>query len=140
MKTFFKKLDYHFLVETTKIENTSFPLETALSEVNVKTNRMESTKWTYQKEWSFASNYFIFLENLFQFQSLLNRVNVMYQRPKCPYSYFQQALSLILECFFPVKILKLQRAFDAHSNGRPCYFIKRLAPSVYKEISGASVY
>ena len=67
MKTFFKKLDYHFLVETTKIENTSFPLETALSEVNVKTNRMESTKWTYQKEWSFASNYFIFLENLFQF-------------------------------------------------------------------------
>ena len=67
MKTFSKKLDYHFLVETTKIENTLFPLETALSEVNVKTNRMESTKWTYHKGWSFASNYFIFLENLFQF-------------------------------------------------------------------------
>ena len=65
MKTFFKKLDYHFLVETTKIENTSFPLETALSEVNVKANRMESTKWTYHKEWSLASNYFIFLKNLF---------------------------------------------------------------------------
>ena len=63
----FKKLEYRFLVETTKIENTSFPFKTALSEANVKTNRMATTKWTYHKEWSFASNYFIFLENLFQF-------------------------------------------------------------------------
>ena len=63
----FKKLEYRFLVETTKIENTSFPFITALSEANVKTNRMGSTKWTYHKEWSFASNHFIFLENLFQF-------------------------------------------------------------------------
>ena len=31
MKTFFKKLEYHFAVETTKIENT-FPFKTALSE------------------------------------------------------------------------------------------------------------
>ena len=38
-KTFFKKLEYCFLVETTKIENTSFPFETALSKANVKTNR-----------------------------------------------------------------------------------------------------
>ena len=35
-KAFFIKLEYHFLVETTKIENTSFPLETALSEANVR--------------------------------------------------------------------------------------------------------
>ena len=66
-KTFFKKLEYRFLVETTKIENTSFLFKTALSEANVKTNRMANIKWTYQKEWSFASNYFSFLENLFQF-------------------------------------------------------------------------
>ena len=66
-KTFFKKLEYRVLVETAKIENTSFPFKTALSEANVKTNRMATTKWTYHKEWSFASNYFIFLENLFQF-------------------------------------------------------------------------
>ena len=62
-----KKLEYRFLVETTKIESTSFLFKTALSEANVKTNRMATTKWTYHKEWSFASNYFIFLENLFQF-------------------------------------------------------------------------
>ena len=36
-KTFFKKLEYRFLVETTKIKNTSFLFKTALSEANVKT-------------------------------------------------------------------------------------------------------
>ena len=38
MKTSFKKLEYRFLVETTEIENTSFPFKTALLETNVKTN------------------------------------------------------------------------------------------------------
>ena len=66
-ETFFKKLEYRFLVETTKIENTSFPFKTALPEANVKKNRMATTKWTYHKEWSFVGNYFIFSENLFQF-------------------------------------------------------------------------
>ena len=67
MKTFSKKLEYRFLAETTKIKNTSFPFKTTLSEANVKTNRMATTKRTYHKGWSFASIYFIFLENLFQF-------------------------------------------------------------------------
>ena len=49
-KTFFKKLEYLFLVETNKIEKASFPFKTALSEANVKTNRMATTKWTYYKE------------------------------------------------------------------------------------------
>ena len=59
-KTFFKKLEYRFLVEITKIENTSLSFKTALSEANVKTNGMATTKWICHKEWSFASNYFIF--------------------------------------------------------------------------------
>ena len=61
-KTLFKKLEYLFLVETTKIEYTSLPFKTALSEANVKINKMGTTDCTYHKEWSFASNY-IFLEN-----------------------------------------------------------------------------
>ena len=64
-KTFLKKLEYSFLVEATKIENTSFPFKTAMSETNIKTNRMSTTKWSYQKEWSSASNYVIFVENFF---------------------------------------------------------------------------
>ena len=70
-KTFFKKLEYYSLVESNKIENASFPYETAISEANVKTNRMVTIKWTYHKERSFASNYFSFLKILFQFKNLL---------------------------------------------------------------------
>ena len=64
---FQKKLENRFLDEATKIEITPFPFKTALSEANVKTNRMATTKWTYHKEWSFASKFFIFLGNFFQF-------------------------------------------------------------------------
>ena len=60
-------MEYRFLVETTKIENTSFQFKTALSEASVKTNSIATTKWTYHKEWSFASIYLNFLENMFQF-------------------------------------------------------------------------
>ena len=87
-ENFLKKLEYRFLVETTNIENTSFTFKPALSEANVMTNRMVAKNLTYHKERSFASNHFIFLENLLEFQNLLKRVNLMYQRPKCPYLYF----------------------------------------------------
>ena len=56
----FKKLEYRFLVERTKIEKASFPYKTAISEANVKTNRMVTTKWAFRRERSFASNYFVF--------------------------------------------------------------------------------
>ena len=50
MKTFFKKLEYRFLVESTKIEKVSFPYRTVISEANLKTNRMVTTKWAYHRE------------------------------------------------------------------------------------------
>ena len=49
-------------VESTQTENAIFPYKTDLSETSVKKNGMVSTKWTYRKERSFASNYFIFLK------------------------------------------------------------------------------
>ena len=64
MKSFFKKLEHCFLVESIKIEKVSFPYKAAMSEANVMANRMVSTKLTYHKEWTFASNYFVFFENL----------------------------------------------------------------------------
>ena len=39
-KTFFKRLEYRFLVEGTKTETTSFLHKTVISETNVKTYRM----------------------------------------------------------------------------------------------------
>ena len=40
-KNCFKKLEYHFLVKSSKTETAAFPYKTALPEANVKTNRME---------------------------------------------------------------------------------------------------
>ena len=66
-KAFFKKLEHRFLVETTNIENILLSFKVALSEANVKTNRMITANWTYHKDWSFAGYCFTFSENLFQF-------------------------------------------------------------------------
>ena len=57
------KQEYHFLVESTKIENATFPSKTALSETNVKTNRIWSTKLTYHNKQICSSNYIFFCEN-----------------------------------------------------------------------------
>ena len=70
-KTFFKKTGVPFLDESIKIENASFPFKTALSEINVKTNRIVSTKLTCHKERIFGSNYFIFLKILLQLKNLI---------------------------------------------------------------------
>ena len=59
----FQKTWIWFLVQGTKIECAIFSDKTALPEANVKTNRMGITKWIFHKGRSFASNYFIFLEN-----------------------------------------------------------------------------
>ena len=45
----FKKFENRFLVESTKIENTSFQYKITISETNVKTNKMVITKCNYQK-------------------------------------------------------------------------------------------
>ena len=109
-ETFFTKLASRLLVETTNIENTSFPFKTTLSETNVKTNRMATTKWTYHKEWSFSSNYFIFLEFFFQFWNFLKRFNLMYQQPKCPYSCFSLALEFIFRVLFSCEYQRISTA------------------------------
>ena len=96
----FKKLEYRFLVESTKIDNITFPCKTALSEANVKTNKMGSAKLTYHKERSFVSNHFPFSIILFQFRNLVYRVDLMYQSPKWPYSYFLKALVFCFRVFF----------------------------------------
>ena len=48
-KTFFKQLEYRFLVESTNIENASFSYKSVILETNVKTNRMVDAKWSYPK-------------------------------------------------------------------------------------------
>ena len=43
-KTFFKILEYRFLVESNTIESATFPYKAALVKAKVKTNRMKNVK------------------------------------------------------------------------------------------------
>ena len=89
-------MEYGFLVERSKIEKASFLYKTALSEANVKANRMVTTKCTnyklqYYRERSFASNYFIFLKVLFQVKNLF--INDWFNVPTTQTSIFVLFLS-----------------------------------------------
>ena len=70
-KIFIKKLEYRFLVESSKIENKSFPYKTATSEANVIINRMVRTKLIYHKERILPVTTLFFLKKNFQFKNLL---------------------------------------------------------------------
>ena len=104
-KTFFKKLKYRFLVESTKIENALFSYKSAISEANVKTNRMVSTKWTYHKERIFA-NYFVFWKFNFSFRTLYKELIWCANEPNVHIRTFRKHWSFIWWYFFPVSILK----------------------------------
>ena len=61
----------------------------------------------------------IFLENLFQFQNLLKRVNLMYNDPNVNILIFHKHQSLILGCFFLVSILKYFIRYNDNDVIRP---------------------
>ena len=63
-ENFFIKLMEHLILKEIRLKTQQFHKKET-SETNVKTNKIESTKWTYHKEQSFASNYFIFLKFCF---------------------------------------------------------------------------
>ena len=65
-------MKHSFLVGSTRIEKTTFPHKTTLSEGTVKTNRIGSTKLTYHKERFSASNYITFWKFSFSLNNYLN--------------------------------------------------------------------
>ena len=98
----FKKLEYHFLVETTKIDNITFPCKTALSEANVKANRMGSTKLT-----SLPVTTFLFLKFCFSLGTSYIELIWCTNHPSVHIHTFWKCWSFTLGCFFPVSILKI---------------------------------
>ena len=105
-KTFFKKLKYCFLVESTKIENASFPYKSAISKANDKTNKVVATKWTYHKERSFASNCFIFWKFYFSSRTSYKELICYANNINAHICTFCSRWSFIWRCFFPASILK----------------------------------
>ena len=108
-KIFLKKLEYSFLVESTKIENVSFPYKTATSEANVKTNSLLTTKWTYHKERSFLFIYFFFWKFCFSLTTSYKKLICCTNNPNVHICTFCKCWSFIWRCFFPVSILKTSR-------------------------------
>ena len=108
-KSFFKKLEYYVLVESTKTVNASFPYKTeAISEANVKANRMVSTKWAYHKERSFASNYYIFPKFCFSLRTSYKELIRCTSDPNAHIRTFCKRWSFIWRCFFPVVPYRLK--------------------------------
>ena len=105
-KAFFKKLENYFLFKRTNIENASFPYETTISKANVKTNKVMSTKWTYHKEWTFISNYFIFLIFFFCLKTSYKELIRYINDPNVPIPNYCKCWSFTWRFFFPVSILK----------------------------------
>ena len=104
--TFFEILENRLLVEGTSIESVSFLYKTAISEANVKINRMVRTKWTYRKEQSFANNYFIFRNFCFSLRVSCKALIWYTNYPNVHVCTFCKRWSFIWQCFFPVSILK----------------------------------
>ena len=101
MKSFFKNLEYYFLVESTKIKSASFPYKTAIFEANVKTNWMGSTKngillVTTSFFWRFC----------FSLRTPYKELIWCTIDPNAHTRTFCKRWSFIWRCFFPVSILK----------------------------------
>ena len=104
-KTLFKILEYRFLVETIKIKNASFPYKIVMSEANVKINRVRSTKSTYHKVRTFASNYFIFWKFSFNLRTSYKELIWCTNYPNIHIHTFRKHASFIWRFFFPESIL-----------------------------------
>ena len=104
-KTFFEKLEYCFLVESTKNENATFPYKTTLSKVDVKANRMGTTKWNHHKERSSASNYFNLLKKNFQFKTSYKELIWCTNHSNVHIHNFRKFCNFVGGCFFFVSIL-----------------------------------
>ena len=96
------------LVESTKIENASFPYKTVISEANVKINRILSKKWTYHKGRSFGSNYF-FWEFCFSLRTSYKELIWCTNDPNAYIPTFCKRWSFIWRCFFLLSIVNFER-------------------------------
>ena len=91
----FQKTAVMFLVESAKIEIATWPCKTVLSEANIKTNRMGSTKWIYHKEQNISKFYFSLRTS---YKELVRCTNY----PKVHIHTFWKCKSFIWGCCFGI--------------------------------------
>ena len=95
----FEKTGVSFFILITKIENKKIPYKTALSEANVKTNRMGSTKRTYLKESSFATN--LFFWKFYFIRTCFKELLLCTNHPNAHIHIFCKRWGFVWGCFFP---------------------------------------
>ena len=110
-KTFFKKLEYRFLVQSTNIESTSFPHKTALPEANVKTNRIEweVQYWFVTKDGVLPVTTLFFWKFYFRMRTSSKKLIRCTNYPNVHIYTFCKRWSFIWRCFFPASILKYEK-------------------------------
>ena len=98
-----------------------------MSKANVKTNSMESTEWTYLKERSFVTNYFLFFGNLIQVQE--PHINSRFNGPITQMSTCILFLSarVLFEALYSLRVSLRIPACVAHSS-----FLLQLGDGEYK--------
>ena len=106
-KTFFKKLEYRFLVESTRIENVTFPYKTVLPEANVKTNRMGLQNGPIVKNGVLPVTTLVFRKKNLSLRISYKELIWCTNHPNVHIHTFRKGLSFIWGSLFPVSILNI---------------------------------
>ena len=105
-KTFFKKLDYRLVVESTKIKKASWPYKTAMSEANFKTNKIGDEKVPITKNGVLSVTTLLFWKFCFSVRTSYKELILCTNYLNVNIHLFRERWSFILGCLFPVSILK----------------------------------
>ena len=121
-KNFFKKLEYRFLVESTKIENASFSYKTTILEANIKTKKCWVQNRPTTKNGVLPVTTLFFWKFCFSLRTFYKELIWCTNNPNAQIRTFCKCWSFIWRCFFPVIIFN---ALDTIINAINEWFDKR---------------
>ena len=109
-------MEYRFLAKSAKIKNVTFPYKTTLSEINVKTNRKWSTKWTYQLSGVLPITTLFLWKFCFSLKTSNKELIWCTNYSNAHIHTFRKRWSFIWGRFFPASILKFANLFNMIEN------------------------
>ena len=105
-KGLFEKLEYRFLVESTKIESASFSYKTTISEANLRQIEWWLQNGPITKNGVFPVTNFFFWKFCFSLRTSYKELFCCTSNPNAHICTFGMRWSFIWRCFFLVSILK----------------------------------
>ena len=104
---FWRTKTFFFSWRALRLKTHHFHTKLPYQKLYVKRNKTVTAKWTYHKEWSFASNYFIFGKLCFSLKTFCKELICCNKNPIAHICTFCKGWSFIWRCSFPVCILKI---------------------------------